>query len=88
MKPQQIEIHGTINNPITIDILDVIDSLIYKFLGSARNWVEQKDNKYYIMENKHNMDYSIEEITKSEYDYYMSLLQIKEYTQNKQDGKK
>jgi hypothetical protein len=78
-----MEIYASIIQKVNIDPLSVIKELIEKELGGAthRNWVFEKDGKYYHgYEGGGSHSWDEEElISKEKYDYIRALEQVSKY---------
>jgi hypothetical protein len=72
-----MEIYGNLRHEVEIDPIEVIKKLKTRFLGDSFRWVEEKNNKWFIMGTQsagtHSFDIEIKEITKEELEYFEAL---------------
>ncbi|MHB8871794.1 MAG: hypothetical protein ACYC5G_05045 [Candidatus Doudnabacteria bacterium] len=83
-----MEIHASISQKVYINPENVIEKLIEEELGGAahRNWVFEKDGKYYHGYEGGGGSHSWDEeepISKEKYDYVVALKLVKEYLSKK-----
>jgi len=78
-----MEIYATYSEKVIIEPLEVIEKLKEEFLGSTRNWVEEKKGKYILMTEEslgsHSSDTEIRTLKKKEWEYYQALITIENF---------
>lgn len=84
-----MKVYGNFREKIEIDPQDVIEILKTIALGGWRDWVFEKDGKYYhgykVSAGSHSID-SEEEISIEKYNYIRALECVKDYLTLKKDN--
>jgi len=82
-----MEVYASVSQKVNVDPISVIEKLIENEIGiSHRNWIFEKEGKYYhgfeSGGGTHSWDEK-EEISKELYNYLNSLKVVKKYLENK-----
>ena len=78
----EVEVFGMQRVPVKVDPNQVIKALLDDARGGNWGWIEEEDGKYYIMEEKHKINIKLSEVSKRDFEYYESLLNVENYLNN------
>lgn len=87
-----MEVYANFRQKANVNPLDVIEKLLTRFVGGYDNWVEKRNNNYYIMEEislgQHSNTKIVQQINDEELKYYNALKTVKNKLEREENKNK